>query len=43
MVPKQLYHNDENYKDVTVSGDDSMTFSVFGQSTAYGSTNKNTD
>ncbi|WP_242855723.1 chondroitinase family protein [Ruminiclostridium josui] len=39
-VPKTTVPNDENYKDVTVSGDDSMTFSVFGQSTAYGSTNK---
>lgn len=31
---------DEHYKDSTVAGADSMTFSVFGQSTAYTTANK---
>ncbi len=31
---------DEHYKDSTVAGADSMTFSVFGQSTAYTASNK---
>lgn len=39
-APKTTVPKDDNYKDSTVSGDASMTFSVFGQSTAYTSSNK---
>ncbi|ACL77694.1 phosphodiester glycosidase family protein [Ruminiclostridium cellulolyticum] len=39
-VPKTTVPKDDNYKESTVSGTDSMTFSVFGQSTAYSSSNK---
>lgn len=34
-VPKNTVPVDENYKDRAVSGSDSMSFSVFGQSKAY--------
>lgn len=39
-APKTTVLKDEHYKDSTVAGADSMTFSVFGQSTAYTSSNK---
>lgn len=39
-IPKTTAPSDENYKDRTVSGSDAMSFSVFGQSTAYTSANK---
>ncbi|HEX2926704.1 MAG TPA: phosphodiester glycosidase family protein [Ruminiclostridium sp.] len=39
-VPRTTVPSDENYKDRSVSGSDSMSFSVFGQSTAYGTDDK---
>jgi exopolysaccharide biosynthesis protein len=39
-VPQTTVPKDASYKNTTVSGPDSMTFSVFGQSTAYTSSNK---
>ncbi len=39
-APKTTVLKDEHYKDSTVAGADSMTFSVFGQSTAYTASNK---